>query len=164
MVFQFPRTTRFMRVEFTLAILVANLPTMAQSDTIDTRLVPDIGGQVVIDAATPQEPDSNQVLMLVEEMPVFPGGMPALSAYVGQHLQYPEEAKELRVEGLVLMQFVVGKDGSISDARVLRGIGYGCDEEALRVINTMPTWKPGQQGGMPVRVRFSLPIRFKLTD
>lgn len=141
---------------------------MAQEDTPDIRLVPVTDEPVImgpiIDVATPQEPDSNQVLIVVEVMPQFPGGMPALSAYVSEHLKYPEKAKELRVEGLVLLQFVVEKDGSVSNAEVIRGIGYGCDEEALRVLRQMPAWKPGQQGGKPVRVRFSLPISFKLAD
>ena len=65
---------------------------------------------------------------------------------------------------MVLLQFVVEKDGSVSNAEVIRGIGYGCDEEALRVIRAMPAWKPGQQSEKPVRVRYSLPMRFKLAD
>ncbi len=149
-----------MRVTFILALLVACYPAMAQSDTIDTRLVPNTDEP----AATPLELDSNQVLMLVEEMPEFPGGMAALSAYVSQHLRYPKEARKQDIEGRVLVTFVVEKDGSISDVRVLRGIGGGCDEEALRVVQQMPAWKPGQQGGKPVRVKFTLPMRFKLTD
>lgn len=149
---------------FLLLTLLTGLKTMAQEDVYDTRLVPIIDDPAVIDTAWPQEPDSNAVLIVVEEMPSFPGGMPALSAYVSEHLKYPEKAKELRVEGLVLLQFVVEKDGSVSNAEVTRGIGYGCDEEALRVIRAMPAWKPGQQSGKPVRVRYSLPMRFKLTD
>lgn len=151
-----------MRLAFTLTILVASFPAMAQSDTVDTRLVPVIGEPAVIDVATPQEPDSTQALIMVEEMPEFPGGMPALSQYVTGELRYPKEAREMNIEGLVLVGFVVERDGSISQANVLRGIGGGCDEEALRVVARMPAWKPGQQGGTPVRVRYTLPLRFKL--
>ena len=70
----------------------------------------------------------------------------------------------MNIEGLVLVSFVVEKDGNISNASVLRGIGGGCDEEALRVVARMPAWKPGQQGGKPVRVRYTLPMRFKLVN
>ncbi|MDX9750651.1 MAG: energy transducer TonB [Flavobacteriales bacterium] len=135
---------------------------MAQVDTPDVRLVPVLGEPAVIDVATPQEPDSTQALIMVEEMPEFPGGMPALSQYVTGELRYPKEAREMNIEGLVLVGFVVERDGSISQANVLRGIGGGCDEEALRVVARMPAWKPGQQGGTPVRVRYTLPLRFKL--
>ncbi len=152
-----------MRLAFTLGLLITGFSAMAQPDTIDTRLVPYID-EPAMDDARWQVPDSNAVLIVVEEMPAFPGGMPALSAYMSEHLKYPKEALKMRVEGRVFMQFVVEKDGSVSNAEVIRGIGYGCDEEALRVLRAMPAWKPGQQGGMPVRVRYSLPIRFKLTD
>jgi protein TonB len=155
-----------MRLTYTLAMLVASLTTMAQEGDPDIRLVPMPPDEpAVIDTTPwPEVPDSNQVLIVVEEMPSFPGGMPSLSAYVSEHLKYPEKAKKLRVEGLVLLQFTVEKDGSVSNVEVIRGIGYGCDEEALRVVKAMPAWKPGQQVGKPVRVRYSLPIRFKLTD
>ncbi len=151
---------------FLLLTLLTGLKTMAQEGDPDIRLVPMPPDEpAVIDTTPwPEVPDSNQVLIVVEEMPSFPGGMPALSAYVSEHLKYPEKAKELRVEGLVLLQFVVEKDGLVSNAEVIRGIGYGCDEEALRVIRAMPAWKPGQQSGKPVRVRYNLPMRFKLTD
>ncbi len=144
-----------------LALMIATA-TLAQVDTPDVRLVPVIGEPAVIDVATPQEPDSTQALIMVEEMPEFPGGMPALSQYVTGELRYPKEARERNIEGLVLVGFVVERDGSISQANVLRGIGGGCDEEALRVVARMPAWKPGQQGGTPVRVRYTLPLRFKL--
>lgn len=135
---------------------------MAQVDTPDVRLVPVLGEPAVIDVATPQEPDSTQALIMVEVMPEFPGGMPALSQYVTGELRYPKEARQRNIEGLVLVGFVVERDGSISQSNVLRGIGGGCDEEALRVVARMPAWKPGQQGGTPVRVRYTLPLRFKL--
>lgn len=153
-----------MRLSNTLAMLVASLATMAQEGALDIRHVPIIDDPAVINSPWPEVPDSNQVQIVVEEMPSFPGGMPALSAYMTEHLRYPAEAKNLRHEGLVLMQFVVEKDGFVSNAEVIRSIGYGCDEEALRVVNAMPAWKPGMRGGKPVRVRYSLPIRFKLTD
>lgn len=138
----------------------------AQEETPDVRLVPDIDG-VVIDVPAKEEvptPDSTGTYMLVEEMPEFPGGMPGLSAYVSGNLRYPKEARKRNIEGLVLLAFIVEKNGSVSDVRVLRGIGGDCDEEALRVVREMPTWKPGHQAGKPVRTRYTLPLRFKLVD
>lgn len=147
-----------------LPLLFTGLYTMAQEDTLDTRIVPYIDHEPAAIDATPLEPDSTRVLMLVEVMPEFPGGMTALSEFVSRELRYPKEARKKGVEGRVVVTFVVEKDGTISNARVLRGIGSGCDEEAVRVVQQMPTWKPGQQGGKPVRVQFNLPIRFKLED
>jgi len=78
------------------------------------------------------------------------------------NIKYPEVARTSGITGTVYVQFVVEKDGSISDVKVVRGIGGGCDEEAVRVVKSMPRWKPGKQRGQPVRVYFTLPIEFKL--
>jgi protein TonB len=83
-------------------------------------------------------------------------------AYLGRNLRYPEAAREINIEGKVMVRFVVNEDGSISDVEVLRGIGGGCDEEAKRVVAGMPKWKPGKQEGKAVKVYFMLPISFKL--
>ncbi|MBK8443334.1 MAG: energy transducer TonB [Sphingobacteriales bacterium] len=98
---------------------------------------------------------------VVELMPQFPGGDAELLKYLRSNIQYPEEAKRLKIEGKVFVSFVVEKDGNIANAKVLRGIGGGCNEEALRVIQNMPKWVPGLQGGEPVSVSFKLPIVFK---
>lgn len=95
----------------------------------------------------------------VEQMPQFVGD---INDYLGKHLQYPESALSAGIEGRVNIEFVVNEDGSVSNARVTRGIGGGCDEEALRIINGMPRWKPGKQNGTPVKVYFILPIVFQL--
>jgi TonB family protein len=87
-----------------------------------------------------------------------------LLAYIRQNLQYPEGAQRAKIEGRVIVKFVVNEDGSISDATAVRGIGAGCDEEAVRVIRNMPRWKPGTQNGKPVKVYFTQPINFKLTN
>ncbi len=100
-----------------------------------------------------------QIMTWVEQMPQFDGD---LAAYLAGHIRYPELAKENNIEGRVVIKFVVNEDGSIAAANVERGIGGGCDEEALRVLNTMPHWKPGKQNGHPVKVYFTLPILFKL--
>lgn len=99
---------------------------------------------------------------MVEEMPEFPGGQQALFAYIGKELKYPEQAIEDGIEGVVFVTFVVEADGKITGVKVIRGIGGGCDEEAVRVVRGMPNWKPGKQRGEAVRVKYNLPIRYKL--
>ena len=113
----------------------------------------------LLDIATSEE---DTVYQIVEEMPQFPGGENALMEYVSKNVVYPEEAKEKEIQGRVFIGFVVEKDGSIGEVKVLRGIGGGCDEEAVRVIKGMPKWKPGIQKGKPVRVSYQIPIYFKL--
>ena len=108
------------------------------------------------------ELDSNIQEGYVEEMPTFPGGEDAFYYYVGKQIQYPEIAKRNGVEGRVYIQFVVRTDGKITDVTVAKGIGAGCDEEAVRVVRSMPKWKPGTQNGHPVNIRISIPIDYKL--
>ena len=113
----------------------------------------------LLDIATSEE---DTVYQIVEEMPQFPGGENALMEYVSKNVVYPEEAKEKEIQGRVFISFVVEKDGSIGEVKVLRGIGGGCDEESVRVISDMPRWKPGKQKGEFVRVSYQIPIMFKL--
>jgi TonB family protein len=108
--------------------------------------------------------DGNQVFDLVEIQPSPAGGMEGWIKYVVESLQYPEEAKKQGIEGTVAIAFVINSDGTISDIEILRAIGGGCEEEALRVIQNAPKWTPGQQGGKPVNCRMRLPIRFKLPE
>ena len=110
----------------------------------------------------PYGPDKNGVYQIVEEMPKFPGGENALMDYVAKNVVYPKEAQEKGISGRVFVGFIVEKDGSVSEVKVLRGIGGGCDEESIRVVKAMPKWKPGKQDGKPVRVSYQLPIFFKL--
>jgi protein TonB len=106
--------------------------------------------------------ESDQIFVVVESMPEFPGGYGALMEYLQQNLKYPSIAKEMGIKGRVFLSFVVEIDGSVTDVRVLRGIGGGCDEEAVRVVEKMPKWKPGLQRNRPVRVQFNLPVKFTL--
>jgi len=109
-----------------------------------------------------EQPKKAEIFTVVEENPTFPGGEAELYKFLGESIKYPEEAKELGIQGRVFVNFVVETDGSVSNTRVLRGIGGGCDEEAIRVIQNMPRWTPGKQRGIPVRVSFNLPIKFTL--
>lgn len=104
----------------------------------------------------------SEIFVVVEEMPAFPGGDRALIRYLSENLRYPSLALESRIEGLVVVQFIIDEKGQISAPSVLRGIGGGCDEEAVRVVSLMPVWKPGKQRNRPVRVRYNLPVRFQL--
>lgn len=102
------------------------------------------------------------VFFIVEEMPEFPGGDAALRAFIAQSVKYPTIAQENGIQGKVYVNFVVGKDGSISQAKIARGVDPALDKEALRVVNSLPKWKPGKQGGKPVRVSYTVPINFVL--
>ncbi len=104
----------------------------------------------------------DQVFQVVEQQPEFPGGAGALMSYLGKNIKYPAAASRANVSGRVFMTFIVNTDGSIQGAEVLKGLGFGCDEEALRVVRSMPKWKPGKQSGRPVRVKYNLPVSFVL--
>ncbi|MCZ4244198.1 energy transducer TonB [Pedobacter punctiformis] len=100
----------------------------------------------------------------VDEYPEFAGGMNAWAKYIQRNLRYPSQAQEDGIQGKVFISFVVEKDGSITDVKVVKGIGYGCDEEAAKVIKKSPLWKPGKNAGVPVRVRYNLPINFTISN
>ena len=106
--------------------------------------------------------DDSPVFFIVEEMPEFPGGEMALRRFIANSIKYPVVAQENGVQGKVYVNFVVGKDGRVTDARVIRSVDPALDKEALRVVNSLPLWKPGRQRGEPVRVSFSVPISFVL--
>jgi protein TonB len=109
-----------------------------------------------------QEKEEQQVFVVVEEMPEFPGGELALRTFIGKAIVYPTVAQENGIQGKVFVTFVVNKDGSVSDAKIARGVDPSLDQEALRVVSTLPKWKPGKQRGVPVRVSYTVPISFKL--
>ncbi len=122
--------------------------------------------QVVFDQAEEAMPEekADEIFTIVEERPTPVGGLKAFYDYVSQNLKYPAMARRMGLEGRVFVQFVVEKDGSLTDIKVVKGIGGGCDEEAVRVLSNAPKWNPGKQRGRPVRVRMILPIMFQLID
>ena len=103
-----------------------------------------------------------QVFTVVEQNPEFPGGSLGMYGFLARNLRYPRDARRANVSGKVFLAFVVNTDGSIQDVQVLKGLGFGCDEEAMRLANAMPKWKPGRQSGRAVRVKYNLPISFQL--
>lgn len=120
----------------------------------DTEIEP-----IVQEEEVAEEPE---IFTIVEDPPLFPGGEAAMRKWLGRNIHYPQMAKDAGIQGTVYVKFEVDQNGNVKDAQILRGIGGGCDEEALRVVNKMPTWKPGKQRGRAVRVYFNLPVRFTL--
>lgn len=103
-----------------------------------------------------------EIFAVVEEMPSFPGGEAALMSYINKNIKYPSIATENGIQGRVICTFVINRDGKVTNAEVIRSVDPSLDKEALRVINNMPAWKPGKQRGKPVRVKYTLPIVFRL--
>jgi protein TonB len=105
---------------------------------------------------------SDEIFDMVDEFPEVPGGIEAWGNFMKNNLKYPESAKDKGIEGTVYITFIINKDGSVSDAEILRGIGGGCDKEALRVVNASPNWNPGKKDGKIVRSRMRLPVQYAL--
>lgn len=122
--------------------------------------------EYVYEAPNAEEEDILEatVFKMAEEMPEFPGGPEKLLEYLNENQRYPEMARENDIQGRVYVQFVVEPDGSISNVEVIRSIGGGCDEEAVRLVQNMPKFKPGKMNGYPVRVQYTVPVKFMLND
>lgn len=125
-------------------------------------MAPETAAPTKLETVLETPPASEDVLIMVEQQPEYPGGLDALRTFLGRNLRYPSPATTAGVSGKVYVSFVVATDGSLTDISILKGIGFGCDEEATRVIRQMPRWKPGKQSGRAVRVRYNLPITFTL--
>ena len=108
------------------------------------------------------EPEEEEVFMVVEDQPEFPGGTAALLEYLRKNIKYPAICRENNIQGRVIVSFIVNKDGAIVEPEVIKGVNPSLDKEALRVISGMPKWKPGSQRGKPVRVKYTVPVNFRL--
>lgn len=140
-------------------------PTQEEVKDVQVSTVTQEGDKDIVDIpenAVVGDPDEGKVFQFVEEPPTFPGGEDKMMEYLFKNIKYPAIAKENNIQGRVYVTFIVDKDGKVKDAKVLRGIGGGCDEEALRVIKNMPQWKAGRQNGRNVMVSFNLPVLFNL--
>jgi len=160
-----PKSQKRMPVKLLFTVLAIALTLFACSNTSQpahkaTTLSKSL--QAVATKANPAQADTSKVFMVVEKMPEYPGGVKALMQYLATHIKYPAEARKAGVQGRVFVNFIVEKDGSISHVKVLKGIGYGCDKEAVKAVKNMPRWIPGQQKGKPVRVSYNLPVKFSL--
>jgi periplasmic protein TonB len=124
---------------------------------IPPTVAPEITKKIDLD-----EPDEGKVFVAVEQQPQFPDGDKALYRFLSENIHYPQAAARVNVSGKVYVKFVVEKDGSIGNVEVTKGIGFGCDEEAVRVIKLMPKWTPGKQNGKAVRVYYNMPVVYRL--
>lgn len=131
-------------------------------ETDETDEIPDAPPPQIIIANADPEIDEIVPFVAVEEKPSFPGGNEALLKFIYDNIQYPEMAVSTGIEGTVHTEFIIEKDGSIGDVKLLKGIGGGCDEEVLRVLKKLPRWKPGKQCNKAVKVPFIVPIKFSL--
>jgi periplasmic protein TonB len=113
-------------------------------------------------AAVVGDGDDDKIFTVVEQQPEYAGGLEAMYKFINKSMRYPASARRMGVEGTVFVSFVVDKEGKISQVQTIKGISPDCDKEAIRVIQLMPSWKPGKQNGKPVSVRFVLPLKFKL--
>jgi len=129
---------------------------------LDVEITEDTAIEDIILEEAPEEEDVDQIFTIVEQQAEFKGGMKKFYEYVGKKMKYPSQARRMGIEGKVFVQFVVERDGSITDVQAIRGIGAGCDEEAMKVIRESPKWNPGKQRGRAVRVRMVIPITFML--
>jgi protein TonB len=120
--------------------------------------------EAVITEAPKVEEETEEIFTIVESTAEPKGGLAAFYKSVGEQIKYPAQARRMRVEGKVFVEFIVGKDGKITEVKAVKGIGAGCDEEAVRIIENSPPWNPGKQRGKPVRQRMVLPIIFRLAS
>ena len=121
-------------------------------------------GEITAERSAPKKVFKGKVYDLVDEMPSFPGGLEELYKWIDNNVQYPAVARENGIEGRVILKFIVEKDGSLSYSTVIHSVHPMVDREALRLVGQMPKWNPGKRAGIPVRVRYCLPIKFKLGE
>lgn len=158
---QKPQTHRRALLGYALALPLAALLVMCTQPDRDLSQA-----ETTIHANQParQANVDGEIFTVVENQPEFQGGMKELGAYLQKNLRYPESAQKANAQGKVFISFIVTKTGEIADVKLLKGIGFGADEEAIRVVQSMPRWIPGSQSGQVVNVRYNLPIRFELDD
>jgi periplasmic protein TonB len=128
-----------------------------ETDVTETKTEP------IAPVVEEEKEDPNTIFTVVEETAAPIGGMSAFYEFVNKKIKYPAQAKRMGIEGRVFVEFVIERDGSITDVKAIKGIGGGCDQEAERVLQSAPKWKPGKQRGKPVRQKMVLPIQFKLS-
>ena len=121
-------------------------------------------GEKAVESSGPKKVFTGKVYDLVDEMPSFPGGLEELYKWIGSNVQYPAIAIDICIQGTVIVAFIVEPDGSVSNAKLVRSVDPCIDQEALRLVGQMPKWNPGKRAGVPVRVRYCLPIKFKVGE
>lgn len=129
---------------------------------LDIEMTEELVVEQLVSVEAPEEEIADEVFSIVEVMPSFPGGNTEFYEYISQNLKYPRKALKANVEGKVVVRFIVAEDGGISDVEVIKGIGFDCDEEAVRVLQSSPDWIPGQQRGRNVKVSIMVPLTFEI--
>jgi protein TonB len=124
--------------------------------------IPDEIKPGIIESAPPPPEEKPYEMFDLNKPPTFPGGEKEMLRFLAENIKYPPLARENNIQGNVALSFIVGKDGTVSGLEILKDIGGGCGKEAIRVVQTMPKWSPGEANGHPVKVRFTLPVRFRL--
>lgn len=147
--------------------IVDNNTAVTEDIVINTEINPEDAQPVYVTPVKVQLEDEKPLseetpFIVVEKMPEYPGGIGAMHDFLAKNIEFPQTAIETGIKGTVYLYFIVEKDGSISNIKIIRGIGGGCDQEAGRVISKMPKWNPGSQRGKPVRVSFNIPVVFDL--
>lgn len=130
--------------------------------SVDATQSSDLSGEEIVEII--EEVPNDEIFTLVENSAQFPGGVSAFGQYLSENISYPKQAQRLGVQGKVFVEFIVEKDGSLSNMQVIKGIGGGCDEEALRIMRNSPKWKPGSQRGHLIRQKMLQPITFALSE
>ena len=126
-------------------------------------LIPLLSGLILLSAATIKKSNAHVPLAVHDHQPEFPGGVANFAEYLKRSVKYPQEARKNKIQGKVLVSFIVDTDGSLTDVAIVKGLGNGLDEEALRVISGCPRWHPGYRGNVPVRVQYNMNINFSLS-
>ena len=161
------RTALFFALGLLASVVGVNAQVIDDHDHLDVAVISDAEhnprGVEIFEVFEPK-PDENGVFYSVETQPEFPGGMAELMKYLQKNIRYPKVCKEQGLQGRVIVQFVVNTDSTISDVNVVKPVNPHFDKEAVRVVEAMPKWKPGTQRGKPVRVRFTLPVTFRLPE
>lgn len=155
-----PATTTVINIVDNDAIVDDDFKIDAEAD--DNTQMQEYTAPKVSTQVAEEEVSEVEIFTVVEEAPSYPGGDEARIRFLQENIKYPQMARESGIAGTVYVTFVVERDGSVTDVKVMRGIGGGCDEEAIRVIKAMPKWNAGKQRGKPVRVQFNMPIKFTL--
>ncbi|MBL7964246.1 MAG: energy transducer TonB [Flavobacteriales bacterium] len=144
----------------TVLEIVEDEKKIEQVDVIDTEVDQETNVQTF--EAPEEKVEEEQIFTIVEKMPTFPGGEKEMFKFLAKVQEYPQMAVDAGIQGTVYVTFVVDKDGKVKDIKVLRGLGGGLDEAAVRMVSKMPPWEPGMQRGKPVKVQYNLPVRFTL--
>ncbi len=158
---QKPQSNRRALLKYALVLPIAGLLTLCTQPDRDQPKTEVAERVAKVNARKPVKVNG-AIFTVVEQQPEFPGGMAELGKYLGKNIKYPAAAQKANAQGRVFINFIVTKTGEITDVNLLKGIGFGADEEAIRVVSQMPNWEPGKQSGKAVNVKFNLPINFAL--